>query len=86
MSLTRTTINIDLQLLETSKRLAHSRGISVDQFVAEAVRRRVIEEPTAYGASQVVLPTSGRGGVRVGINLDASRQLLTAMDEADDAW
>lgn len=76
----RTTIRMDDALLREAKARAARAGRSLNDFIEEAVRLAVLSSPSANAAPPIPLFTGGRG-VRPGVNLDSSADLLDRMDE-----
>lgn len=77
----RTTINLPDDVLAEAKRAAAASGLTLTQFIEEAVRVGLARrEPTTR--PQQVLPTSP-GAPRAGVDLDDTAALLDLMD-ADD--
>ena len=66
MSIMRTTVNIDDDLLARAKRRAAARALTLGEFVEEAVRRELMRENPA--STRVSLPVFTRGtGLRPGV-------------------
>jgi len=86
MSITRTTISIDAGLLATAKQVAYERHLTLGQLIGKALQRLMVEAPTVDAAvTPVMIRTSGRGGVRPGININSNAELFEMMDEEDMA-
>ena len=81
----RTTIRLDEGLLLTARRHAASAGLTLSEFIEEALRQRLAQ---AGGKERkaVKLLTTGAGGVLPGIDMDDSAAVLDAMDAVDDAY
>ncbi len=76
----RTTLAIDDQLLKAAKRRAGQRGLTLGQFVEEALRAELAAaEPT--GDAPPIPVFDGRTGLRPGIDAASNRSLLEALDE-----
>lgn len=76
----RTTLSISDEILLASKRRAHERGITLGQFVDEALQRELNEPPITADAPAIPVFTGGTGP-RPGIDLSSNRALLDALDE-----
>ncbi|MCL2653804.1 MAG: hypothetical protein FWD63_08480 [Propionibacteriaceae bacterium] len=88
MSITRTTISIDSGLLVTAKQVADERRQTLGQLLTRALQQYIVETTTADAAVTslpVMIRTSGRGGVRPGININSNAELFEMMDEEDMA-
>lgn len=75
----RTTISIDDGLLRSAKGQARSRGLTLSQFVEEALRGELSARRTETRRPEVPV-FRGRGGLRPGIDPMSSRGLLEALD------
>lgn len=75
---------IDDQLLERAKAHARDRGLTLGQWVEEAIRLTLAEPavPQATGANLPVF-TAGRG-LRPGVDASSTWALLEAADEDPD--
>ena len=85
MSITRTTISIDSGMLNLAKRLAVQQDCTLGQLITEALQRYITDTASDRKPRQVTLPTSGRGGLRPGINLDSNAEISAILDEEDIA-
>ena len=75
----RTTIRLADSLLLEAKREATRCGVTLTAVIEESLRARLArtnDEPR----TRVRLTTTGRGGLRSGIDLDDSAALLDVMD------
>jgi hypothetical protein len=80
MRIMRTTIAIGDRLLESAKREARRRGLTLGRLVEEALRRELAS--SARPDRPVRVPVfHGEGGVRAGIDVTSNRALLEALDE-----
>lgn len=83
----RTTISIDDQLLEAAKRKAKSRGVTLGEYVEDALRL-VIAGPSRAARKPLKFPVfAGGSGLRPGIDPSSNTDLFDALDEdiADSA-
>lgn len=76
----RTTIIIDDELAERMRARAREKGLSLSAFIAEAGRSALSEKPSAQ-CEPFDLVTYGKAGMRPGINLDRTNELLAAEDQ-----
>jgi hypothetical protein len=76
----RTTIRLDDALLREAKAKAAKAGMSLNDFIADAVRVAVRGAARASRGGAPALPvfTGGRG-LRAGVNLDSNAALLDVM-------
>ena len=75
----RTTLAIDDRLLAAAKRRARQRGLTLGQFVEEALRAELVAAPAA---TRLAIPVfTGGSGVRPGIDMTSNRALTEALDE-----
>ncbi|MXY25511.1 MAG: DUF2191 domain-containing protein [Acidobacteria bacterium] len=78
----RTTIRLADSLLLEAKREAARCGVTLTAIIEESLRARLARtrhEPRV----RVKLTTTGRGGLRPGVDLDDSASLLDVMDGAE---
>lgn len=81
MRIMRTTIAIGDRLLESARREARRRGLTLGRLVEEALRRELAPgTPAGPGVSVPVF--HGEGGLRPGIDATSNRALLEALDES----
>lgn len=76
----RTTIAVDDHLLETAKEEARRRGMTLGQFVEEALRSLLAERARTEHTPEVPVFRGGTG-VRPGVDVTSTRALLEALDE-----
>jgi plasmid stability protein len=76
----RTTIRIDDDLYRQVKAKAARSGRTVAAVLEDAVRRGLnpSEQPAA---GRYVVPPTGRGGLRAGVDLSSNAAVAEAMDE-----
>jgi hypothetical protein len=75
----RTTVRIDDRLLQQAKSCATQRGLSLGQYLEDAIRRdltRAAPKPRA-----VSLPAFPAGKPRPGVDLRSNRSLFDALDQ-----
>ena len=79
----RTTLRVDPTLYRRAKAQAARNGTTVTALFEDALRS-LLDRPTVVTLrNRGRLPTSGRGGLRPGVNLDSSAELLDLMDGLD---
>lgn len=76
---TRTTVTLSDDLLRNAKQFAAKHGVTLSEFVAEAMRIRLLQADEAR--KRVRLPTFKSGGVRPGIDLRSNAAVQEVMDE-----
>jgi len=76
----RTTIRLDDDLIERTKRYGLDHGKTFTSIVREALVTYLARSEPAFTKGEVVLPTSGRGGTLPGVDLDNSATLADIMD------
>ena len=80
----RTTLRLADALLREAKQEAAKNGMTLTALIEESLRERLARSrANAEARFQVRLTTTGRGGVRPGIDLDDSASLLDLMDASD---
>lgn len=79
----RTTINIDGRLLEAAKKRAALRGVTLSNYIEDAIRHQ-LSAPTERVPAPVI-PVFTRGnGMRAGVDPASNRSLRDALDESCD--
>lgn len=78
----RTSIILDDQLGQQLRDAARAEGKSLSAFLAEAGRAK-LGQPDRSELPAFELVTFGKSGVRSGIDLDRTSELIAAEDEAD---
>jgi hypothetical protein len=78
----RTTINLDDALLAEAKQVAARTGKSLAALVEDALRES-LHRRHRPGVRTVELPMFGQGGLRPGVDLDDSADLLALMEHDD---
>jgi len=76
----RTTISIDDQVLESTKRRAVERRTTLGQVIEEALRAALLRPAEAAAPAPFKLVTFRGASPRPGINLDRSSELLELED------
>lgn len=76
----RTTIRLDDILLRQAKARAAAIGVSLNDFIADAVRAALAGR--ARGANALALPTYKGRGLQAGVDLDDGAALLELMETA----
>ena len=79
----RTTIRIDEQLLREAKQLAARSGKSLTAIIENALRESLTRQRSAIQRKPVRLMTFDGRGLRPGVDLDDSADLLDVMDSSD---
>lgn len=79
----RTTIRLDERLLANAKREARSEGRTLTAFIEDALRQLLARrrDRRAVKSEPFELPTFGGDGVRPGVDLDDSADLLDLMEQ-----
>ena len=79
----RTTLRIDDDLLKEAKRVALQSDKTLTEVIEDSLRETFARRKAQGGREKVVLPTSGHGGLRPGVNLDSNAEVLELMEEFD---
>ena len=80
----RTTLRIDDDLLKEAKRIALESDRTLTEVIEDSLRETFARRKASRAArKKVVLPTSGHGGLKPGVNLSSSAELLELMEEFD---
>ena len=77
----RTTINVDDQLLVQAKAQAATLGVTLAQFIEDALRESLMRCEHVERRARVRLITMPGTGTRPGIDLDNSHALLELMEQ-----
>jgi hypothetical protein len=81
----RTTIRLDDGLLAEAKQLAARTGRTLTAVIEDALRETLARGQKGEGKrARVQLPTFRGRGLRPGVNLDSTDDLLDVMEEPDD--
>ncbi|UFS58848.1 hypothetical protein [Subtercola endophyticus] len=79
----RTTVSIDDALLDSAKKGARERGVTLGQYVESALRNEIAAPRTS--AARFDPPTFARGtGMRNDIDPSSNRDLFDALDASAD--
>ena len=76
----RTTVAIEDALLVVAKRRAAEQGLTLGQFLEQAIRHEIARDVSAPARPDVPVHY-GQGGVRPGIDVTSNRSLVEALDE-----
>ncbi len=76
----RTTVAIEDALLVVAKRRAAEQGLTLGQFLEQAIRHEIARDVSAPARPDVPVH-HGQGGVRPGIDVTSNRALVEALDE-----
>jgi len=79
----RTTIRLNDELLAQAKEAAMKSGRTLSAVIEDALRLALASKKEHSKRRRVRLPSSGSGGLRPGVNLDSTAELLDIMDEID---
>lgn len=79
----RTTVTIDDALLAEAKIMAARDNRRLGDVIDDALRRLLAERGSAERPERWVLPTSGRGGLRPGIDLLDKEGLAETLGQND---
>jgi hypothetical protein len=79
----RTTIRLNDDLLARAKEAAVKSGRTLTAVVEDALRQTLASKKTSPKRRRIRLVSSGKGGLRPGVNLDSTADLLDIMDESD---
>jgi N-acetylmuramoyl-L-alanine amidase len=82
----RTTVDLDMQVLQEAKQRAAERHTTLSVIVEEALREAAARRRHAVPAGRVTLTTDpGHGGVRPGVDLADNAALRDLLDGDDDS-
>jgi hypothetical protein len=79
----RTTVRLEDALLREAKVRAAEQGITLTQLIDESLRERLSARPQRQTGMPFRLRSYGKGGARLGVNLDDNRAVRDLMDEDD---
>jgi hypothetical protein len=79
----RTTIRLNDDLLAEVKEAAAKSGRTLTAVVEDALRQALSRTQAPCKRPRIRLISSGKGGLRPGVNLDSTAELLDLMDETD---
>lgn len=80
----RTTIRLDDSLLAEAKKVAAAKGSTLTAVIETALRQSFAHRQRAAQRGRVSFTTSGKGGLRPGVDLDDSAALLELIDQPHD--
>ena len=80
----RTTIRLEDSLLAEAKKIAAEKGATLTSVIENALRQSFARQKRAARRGRVRFSTSGKGGLRPGVDLDDSAALLDLMEQAHD--
>jgi hypothetical protein len=78
----RTTIRLDDSLLAEAKRIAAEQGSTLTSIIENALRQTIVHQKRAEKRGKVRFTTSGKGGLRPGVDLDDSAALLDLLEQS----
>ncbi len=81
----RTTIRLDDQLLADAKQWAVESGRTLTDVFEDALRPGLARRKAAVKCERVRLIAEGEGGLRPGVDLDNTAELLEIMERSDAA-
>jgi putative antitoxin of VapBC-like toxin-antitoxin system len=81
----RTTIRLEDSLLAEAKRIAAENDITLTSVIENALRQSFAHQKRAGKRGKVRFTTSGKGGLRPGVDLDDSAALLDLMEQPHDS-
>jgi hypothetical protein len=81
----RTTIRLEDSLLAEAKRIAAETGSTLTAVIENALRQSFAHQKRAEKRGKVRFTTSGKGGLRPGVDLDNSAALLDLMEQRHDS-
>jgi hypothetical protein len=79
----RTTIRLNDDLLAEAKQAAIRSGRTLTAVIEDALRQSLRPAQPKSKRRRIRLPSSGEGGLRPGVNLDNSAELLDIMEGFD---
>jgi len=79
----RTTITLRDEALRLAKRMAQETGKSLGDVISDGVLAAYGERPGKAATARPEIPTSGKGGLQPGVDLDDSSALADRMDDLD---
>jgi hypothetical protein len=79
----RTTIRLNDDLLAAAKQAAIRSGRTLTGVIEDALRLALAPKQEPRKRRPARLPSSGKGGLRPGVSLDSTAELLDIMDGID---
>ena len=80
----RTTIRLEDSLLAEAKKIAAEKGATLTSVIENALRQSFAQQKRAASRGRVRFTTSGKGGLRPGVDLDDSAALFDLMEHPHD--
>ena len=80
----RTTINLPDELILRAKKAALEADTTLTEIIANALREALSKRRHKKARREFKIITSGRGGLRPGVDLNDTSALLDLMDGIDD--
>lgn len=80
MRIMRTTVAIEDALLAVAKRRASEQGLTLGQFLEQAIRHEIAREVPLAARPEVPVHR-GQGGLRPGIDAGSNRSLREALED-----
>ncbi|MBV9302831.1 MAG: CopG family transcriptional regulator [Acidobacteriaceae bacterium] len=77
----RTTVRLDDSILKEAKKLAADTGRSLTAVIEDALREIVNRRKVPVRKARISFPVDKGRGLRRGIDLDSSAELLNVMDD-----
>jgi len=79
----RTTININDSLLQSVKRRAAENHSTLTAVIEDALRLSLSMKAKMPRTNELKIPTSGKGGLQPGVDLDDTATLTDRMENSD---
>ena len=76
----KTTLHLDEELLQQARAYAFRSGITLSEFIADALRASMARFEASSHRDCVKLPVSQGSGLQSGVDLDRSASLLDLME------
>jgi hypothetical protein len=81
----KTTLLLDDEVHRQAKQASARLGIPLTRFIEEAIRLRISTDAARRGQPVCKLPVDkSKGGLRPGVDLDNTAELLDTLDQATD--
>jgi hypothetical protein len=77
-------VRLDSALLTEAKKIAAEKGTTLTAIIENALRQSFAHQQRAKRRGKVRFTTSGKGGLRPGVDLDDSAALLDLMEQPHD--
>ncbi len=82
----RTTIRLSDDLLAQAKEAAVKSGRTLTAVIEDSLRLALAPKNDRRKQRKIRLPSSGKGGLRPGVNLDCTAELMDIMDGIDATY